>query len=177
MKEYIEDGSKGEYNENPNYFPKGNGELAKMDKKAYIPSEDVDEYVDAFAYPGMTNLVFDEIKPDDAKIEKYIKGDSTTGNSQEYANAVKTEVGEKFYKNYEENLYGAEQTKASYKRQNQPVDIAGETTPKTSKKSSKKSSSISKANKILNNLDETVQNETDKLLSEEMLKMKKLISY
>ena len=177
MKDYIKDGSKGEYNENPDYFPKGNGELAKMDKKAYIPSEDVDEYVDAFAYPGMTNLVFDEIKPDDGKIEKYIKGDSTTGNSQEYANAVKTEVGEKFYKNYEENLYGAEQMKASYKRQNQPVDIAGENTPKSSKKSSKKSSSISKANKILNNLDETVQNETDKLLSEEMLKMKKLISY
>ena len=177
MKDYIKDGSKGEYNENPNYFPKGNGELAKMDKKAYIPSKDVDEYVDAFAYPGMTNLVFDEIKPDDEKIEKYIKGDSTTGNSQEYANAVKTEVGEKFYKNYEENLYGAEQMKASYKRQNQPVDIAGETTPKSNKKSSKKSSSIGKANKILNNLDETVQNETDKLLSEEMLKMKKLISY
>ena len=177
MKDYIKDGSKGEYNENPDYFPKGNGELAKMDKKAYIPSEDVDEYVDAFAYPGMTNLVFDEIKPDDEKIEKYIKGDSTTGNSQEYANAVKTEVGEKFYKNYEENLYGAEQMKASYKRQNQPVDIAGETTPKSNKKSSKKSSSIGKANKILNNLDETVQNETDKLLSEEMLKMKKLISY
>ena len=177
MKDYVKAGAKAEYNENPEYFPKGNGELAKMDKKAYIPSEDVDEYVDAFAYPGMTNLVFDEIKPDDEKIEKYIKGDSTTGNSQEYANAVKTEVGEKFYKNYEENLYGAEQMKASYKRQNQPVDIAGEVTPKSGKKSGKKTSSLAKASKILNNLDETVQNETDKLLSEEMLKMKKLISY
>ena len=177
MKDYVKSGSKAEYNENPEYFPKGNGELAKMDKKAYIPSKDVDEYVDAFAYPGMTNLVFDEIKPDDEKIEKYIKGDSTTGNSQEYANAVKTDVGDKFYKNYEDNLYGAEQTKASYKRQNQPVDIAGEVTPKSGKKSGKKTSSLAKASKILNNLDETVQNESDKLLSEEMLKMKKLISY
>jgi hypothetical protein len=177
MKDYVKAGSKAEYNENPDYFPKGNGELAKMDKKAYIPSEDVDEYVDAFAYPGMTNLVFDEIKPDDEKIEKYLKGDATTGNSSEYANAVKTDVGDKFYKNYEENLYGAEQMKASYKRQNQPVDIAGEVTPKSGKKSGKKSSSIDKASKILNNLDETVQTETDKLLSEEMLKMKKLISY
>jgi hypothetical protein len=177
MKDYLSLGSKAEYNENPEYFPKGNGELAKMDKKAYIPSKDVDEYVDAFAYPGMTNLVFDEIKPDDEKIEKYIKGDSTTGNSQEYANAVKTDAGDKFYKNYEENLYGVEQMKASYKRQNQPVDIAGEVTPKSGKKSSKKASSLAKADKILNNLGETVQNETDKLLSEEMLKMKKLISY
>jgi hypothetical protein len=177
MKDYVKAGSKAEYNENPEYFPKGNGELAKMDKKAYIPSKDVDEYVDAFAYPGMTNLVFDEIKPDDEKIEKYLKGDATTGNSSEYANAVKTDVGDKFYKNYEENLYGAEQMKASYKRQNQPVDIAGEVTPKSGKKSGKKSSSIDKASKILNNLDETVQTETDKLLSEEMLKMKKLISY
>jgi hypothetical protein len=177
MKDYVKAGAKAEYNENPEYFPKGNGELAKMDKKAYIPSKDVDEYVDAFAYPGMTNLVFDEIKPDDEKIEKYIKGDSTTGNSSEYANAVKTDAGDKFYKNYEENLYGAEQMKASYKRQNQPVDIAGEVTPKSGKKSSKKASSLAKADKILNNLGETVQNETDKLLSEEMLKMKKLISY
>ena len=121
MKKWSQDSNVEGYTTEPKHFPKGNGEMKEMDKKAYKASDAVEEYIDAFAYPGMTNLVFDEIKPDDAKIEKYIKGDSTTGNSQEYANAVKTEVGEKFYKNYEENLYGAEQTKASYKRQNQPV--------------------------------------------------------
>jgi hypothetical protein len=50
-------------------------------------------------------------------------------------------------------------------------------TPKSNKKSGKKSSSISKAQKILNNLDETTQTENSKLLNEEMLKMKKLITY
>ena len=37
MKDYLKDGSKGEYDMNPKIFPKGNGELAKMSKKAYIP--------------------------------------------------------------------------------------------------------------------------------------------
>ena len=38
MKSYLTQASKGEYEMNPKHFPKGNGELAKMSKKAYIPS-------------------------------------------------------------------------------------------------------------------------------------------
>ena len=146
-----------------------------MDKKAYIPSDAVDEYIDAFAYPGMTNLNFDEIKPNDELIAKYLKGDKTTGNSSEYANAVKTEVGEKFYKNYENNLYGAEQKNASYKRQVQPVDEAGEGKTKGSLKSIK--NPTNKSQKIFDKLGESVETENTNLISEDMKKMKMLISY
>ena len=34
MKDYLKDGSKGKYDMEPKHFPKGNGELAKMDKMA-----------------------------------------------------------------------------------------------------------------------------------------------
>lgn len=49
LKEYLKDGSKGEYETNPDFFPKGNGELGKMDKKAYIPSKNAEEYIENFA--------------------------------------------------------------------------------------------------------------------------------
>ena len=171
MKDYVKAGSKGSFEENAKDFPKGNGELAKMDKKAYIPSDAVGEYVEDFAYPGQQNLTFDEIKPDDERIKKYLEGDSTTGNSSEYANAVKTDVGKKFFKNYQDNAYGAEQKEASYKRQNQPVDIAGENKgAKTYKKT--------KGQKALDKLSENVvKDEKENILSEEMLRMKQMIGY
>ena len=34
MKDYLKDGSKGEYEMNPKIFPVGNGELEKRDKNA-----------------------------------------------------------------------------------------------------------------------------------------------
>jgi hypothetical protein len=182
MSEYVKAGSKDTFKSNPVMFPKGNGELAKMDKEAYTPSEYVDEYVDAFAYPGQTNIVFDEIKPDDKKIEMYLKGNKLTGNAQvdeegnPLGNVVPSKLGEKMYKNYEDNLYGAEQLEASYKRQSQPVDIAGKVTQKGGLKS-KKSSSAAKAQKVLDNVDESILNEKSSLLNEEMENMKKLIGY
>jgi hypothetical protein len=171
MRDYVKAGSKGSFEENAKHFPKGNGELAKMDKKAYVPSEAVEEYVADFAYPGMTNLTFDEIKPDDERIKKYLEGDSTTGNSSEYANAVETEVGKKFFKNYKDNAYGAEQKEASYKRQTQPVDVAGEN---KGAKSYKKT----KGQKALDKLSENVvKEEKENILSEEMVRMKEMIGY
>ena len=184
MAKYVEAGSKGKFDSNPVMFPLGNGELGKMDKKAYIPSEYVDEYVDAFAYPGQTNLRYDEIKPNDEWIEMNLKGSSKTGNAQvdsegnALGNVVPTKTGEKFYKNFEENLFGAEQAEASYKRQSQPVEVAGETKLKGGlKRKGSKTSSIQKADKILNNLGESIENESTKLLNEEMETMKKLIGY
>jgi hypothetical protein len=170
MQDYAK-GYKGSFEENAKDFPKGNGELAKMDKKAYVPSEAVDEYVADFAYPGMTNLTFDEIKPDDERIKKYLEGDSTTGNSSEYANAVETEVGKKFFKNYKDNAYGAQQKKASYKRQPQPVDVAGENKGAKSYKNTK-------GQKALDKLSENVvKEEKENILSEEMVRMKEMIGY
>lgn len=177
MKTYLKDGSKGEYEMNPKIFPKGNGELAKMDKKAYVPSEAVEEYEDAFSYPGQTNLRYDEIQPNDSQIEKYLEGDSSTGNSQEAGNAVPSEVGKKFMKNYKENLYGAEQADASYKRQPQPVDLAGEETSSGNLKSKRgKKTSAQKAQDILTQLESTDEKK-DKMILEDLNKMKHLLGY
>jgi hypothetical protein len=179
MKEYLKDGSKQGYDMNPKEFPKGNGQEIKDDTKAYHASDAVEEYIDAFAYPGMTNLVYDEIKPEDDKIEKQIKGHRMNGNAEvdengnALGNVVPSKVGEKFYKNYEDNLYGAEQMNASYKRYPQPVDMAGE---KRESGNLKKLKGAAKAQKVLDNVDES-QEKKEKIISEEMSKMKNLINY
>ena len=181
MKDYVKAGSKGNFDPNPKMFPKGNGQLAKMNKKAYTPSDAVDEYIDAFSYPGQTNLVFDEIKPNDDRIEKYLKGHSTTGNAQvdkdgnPLGNVVPSEVGEKFFKNYQENLYGQEQQNASYKRQTQPVDQAGEKTESGTLKSKKGKKT---AQGVLNKIEETYTNEKEVIkLTEEFVRMQNLMNY
>ena len=157
-------------------FPTENGGK----RKKYTPSEAVDEYIDAFSYPGQTNLVYDEIKPNKERIEKYLKGDSTTGNAQvdkdgkALGNVVPSEVGEKFFKNFEENLYGQEQMNASYKRQPQPVDQAGEETERGSLKS-KRGKKTSQG--VLNKLEES-QNEKKVIkLTEEFVRMQSLMNY
>jgi hypothetical protein len=179
MKEYLKMGHEGEYETNPEQFPLGNGQIKKMQTMKYNPSEAVDEYIEAFAYPGMTNLVFDEIKPDDKKIDKYLKGDSTTGNAvrdkkgKALGNVVPSKVGDRFKKNYDENLYGQEQMNASYKRQPQPVDQAGETTQRGSLKS-KKGKKTSQS--VLNAVEESITKQEVKL-NEAFDKMKHLIGY
>ena len=179
MKEYLKMGHEGEYETNPEQFPLGNGQIKKMQTMKYNPSEAVDEYIEAFAYPGMTNLVYDEIKPDDKKIDKYLKGDSTTGNAvkdkkgKALGNVVPSKVGDRFKKNYDENLYGAEQMNASYKRQPQPVDQAGETTQRGSLKSKKGKKT---AQSVLNAVEESTTKQQTKL-NETFDKMKHLIDY
>ena len=183
MKDYVKKGSVGEFKESPENFPESNYTMGKMKEKTmkYHPSQAVEEYIEAFAFPGMTNLVYDEIKPDDKKIEKHLKGDSTTGNAvkdkdgKALGNVVPSEVGERFMKNYEDNLYGAEQMNVSYKRQPQPVDVGGTEKMAGSLKSIKKGST-SKANKIMNQLEST-ENKTDKLVNEDIKKMMNLIDY
>lgn len=190
MTEYMKDMVSGgkKYDENPEDFPQSNYDMEKEhNEMKYHPSEAVEEYIEAFAYPGMTNLVYDEIKPDDKRIDKQLKGDVTTGNAvtdkdgKALGNVSKRseKVGERFKKNFDENLYGAEQMKASYKRQPQPVEVEGEGKSKGSLKSKQgadKSSSIDKATKILNTL-ESKEDKKLKVISEEMDKMKNLIGY
>ena len=157
MKKYVKAGSKDEYNESPETFPQSNYTMDKMKEKTmkYHPSQAVDEYIEAFSHPGMTNLVYDEIKPDDKKIDKYLKGDSTTGNAvrdkdgKALGNVVPSDLGDRFKKNYDENLYGAEQMNVSYKRQPQPVDVGGSDKMDGSLKSIRKGST-NKAQKIMN---------------------------
>ena len=174
MKDYTKDGSNGKFDMDPVMFPKGNLQLKKDKVKKYTPSEAVEEYIEAFAYPGQTNLRFDEIKPDDELIKKYLEGDSTTGNAQvdkdgkPLGNVTPDEVGKRFKKNYDENLYGIEQAEGSYKRVTQPVDVAGDNTQKG--KLQKKS------DKVLTKL-ESVEDKKEKKLNEELEKIKSITGY
>lgn len=174
MKKYLKDGSNGKFETDPTMFPKGNLELKKDTVKKYTPSEAVEEYIEAFAYPGQTNLRFDEIKPNDELIKKYLEGDSTTGNAQTdkdgkpLGNVTPSETGKRFKKNYDENLYGIEQAEGSYKRVTQPVDVAGENTQKG--KLQKKS------DKVLTKL-ESVDEKKKKKINEEIEKIKSITSY
>ena len=191
MTDYLKDSTsstKEKYEMNPESFPQSNYDMEKEhNEMKYNPSEAVEEYIEAFSYPGMTNLVYDEIKPDDKRIDKQLKGDSMFGNAvtdkdgKALGNVVPSKVGERFKKNYDDNLYGAEQQKASYKRQPQEtIEVEGNGTKKGALKSkqqgSDKSSSIAKATKILNTLEST-ENKKEKLVNEEMEKMKNLIGY
>lgn len=181
LKGASDDGSKYEMKETKK-FPTENGGLKKGIRKKYTPSDAVDEYIDAFSYPGQTNLRFDEIKPNKKNIEKYLKGDSTTGNAQvdkdgnALGNVVPSGVGEKFYKNFEDNLYGQEQADASYKRQSQPVDVAGDDTEEGTLKS-KRSKGGKTAQSVLNKLDESVKTKEKQKLNEEFEKIQKLMGY
>jgi len=165
MKDYVKAGSKGNFDPNPKHFPKGNGQLAKMDKKAYKASEAVDEYIDTFAYGGgMLDLDPDEIGYNEDWLEKTIEGSAMTGNSPEYANAEDTGYGKKLNKRRKEGLYNQEKRKNSYNRFKQPVDVAGENTKS------------GKLNKMFKNLGES-EEEQKNILSEEMQRMKQMIGY
>jgi hypothetical protein len=174
MKDYTKDGSNGKFDMDPVMFPKGNLELKKEKVKKYTPSEAVEEYIEAFAYPGQTNLRFDEIKPDDELIKKYLEGDSTTGNAQvdkdgkPLGNVTPDEVGKRFKKNYDENLYGIEHAEGSYKRVTQPVDLAGDNT--------KDGKLQKKSDKVLTKL-ESVEDKKEKKLNEELEKIKSITGY
>jgi hypothetical protein len=165
MKDYVKAGSKGNFEPNPKHFPKGNGQLAKMDKKAYKASDAVDEYIDTFAYGGgMLDLDPDEIGYNEDWMEKTIEGSAMTGNSPEYANAEDTGYGKKLNKRRKEGLYNKEKRQGSYKRVKQPVDVAGENTKS------------GKLNKMFKNLGES-EEEQNNILSEEMIRMKEMIGY
>jgi hypothetical protein len=183
MKDYMKDMFSGEksYEENPDDFPQSNYDMEKEhNEKKYHPSDAVEEYIEAFAYPGMTNLVYDEIKPDDEMISNQLKGSSKNGNAVTdgkggaLGNVSKRseKVGARFKKNFDDNLYGAEQQNVSYKRQSQPVDIAGD----KRQSGGLKKSSATKAQKIMNQL-ESKEEKKSKIISEEMDKMKNLIGY
>ena len=164
LKDYVKAGSEGSYEENPKSFPKGNGEMKKMSKKAYTPSKAVEEYIENFAYsPGMENLQYDEIKPNEEWMEKNIEGSSMTGNNPEWANAVETDLGKKINAKRKKNLYGKEKDK-SYNRVTQPVDEAGE------------NSSEDSLDSIFSKLGESNEKRAN-LVKEEMEKMKHILGY
>lgn len=175
MKEYLKDGSKSSYEMNPTYFPKGNGELAKMEKMAYEADKSTEEYIENFTAAGMENLVYDEIHPDEEWITDNIEGSSRTGNNPEWANSVETNVNKKRNQIRKDNLLGAVKAMA-YNKAPQPVidDAKKGVEGKFSKNFGKDAGK--KATKILNQLEST-DNKNAKLISEEFNKMKNLMNY
>ena len=179
LEKWSKDSNVEGYTTEPKHFPKGNGEMKEMDKKAYKPSDAVEEYIDAFAYPGQTNLVYDEIKPNDEWIEANLKGSSKTGNAtkdkdgNDLGNVVSSELGEKMYKNFKDNVYGAEQMNASYKRYPQPVDQAGEGTEDGDLKLKKGSQ---KSEKIFKQLESKEDKKTN-LMNEQISRMMNIVEY
>jgi hypothetical protein len=174
MKEYLKTGSLGEYEMEPNHFPKNNGELGEMKKKAYKPSDSVKDYIDNFTAAGQENLVYDEINPNEEWLDKTIEGSSVTGNNPKWANAVETPVNKKRNQIRKDNLLGAVKRQA-YNKSEQPVvnDTAGEY---TNKSKTGKAASSAKANKIFTKL-ESVEPVEDKVIKEEKERMMNLISY
>jgi hypothetical protein len=163
MTDYMKDGSKEKFTTDPKHFPQGNGEMAEMKKKAYKASEAVKQYVDNFAYPGLENTHYDEIKPNDEWLTKNLEGSSETGNNTEWANAVDTGLGKKVNEKRKKNMYQKEKQK-SYNKVAQPIETAGEHEGEKS------------LDKMFAKLEST-ENKKEKLISEDMQKMKNLITY
>ena len=162
MKDYLKDGSKAEYDTNPKIFPKGNGELAKMSKKAYVPSGAVEDYIDNFTAAALENLDYDGIAPNEEWVTSNIEGSSKTGNNPDWANTGESDVNKKRNKIRKDNLLGKLKRKA-YNKAPQPFvsDKSGE----------------DKGSDIMNKLDESVNDKKTKQINEEFNRIKSLMGY
>ena len=165
MKDYLKDASKGDFDFEPKIFPKGNGELSKMDKKTYKPTKEVEEYIENFSAAGLENLVFDEIHPNEEKMDEYMEGSSKAGNNPKWANAVETDVNKKRNKVRKNNLLGILKKKEGYNRQAQPVYDY--------KKDSEKEKDVARIFQAL----ESTEEKKEKLIKEEINKMNKILGY
>lgn len=161
MKEYLKDGSKGDYETNPDFFPKGNGELAKMSKKAYVPSGAVQDYVDNFTAASLENLDYDGISPNEDWVTDNIEGSSRTGNNPEWANTGKSGVNKKRNEIRKDNMLAKLKRKA-YNKAPQPIvnDKTGE----------------DEGDEIMTKL-ESIEPKGKKKLNEEFDRMKSLMGY
>ncbi len=138
MKEYTKNMGIS-YEADNKEFPRGNTKMDIEDmgkikkdsdkKKAYKASDAVEEYIDQIARAGgMENLDYDQIKPNEEWLELNIEGSSKTGNSQDYANAIPTDVNKKVNERRKKNIL-AMLKKQSYQKAPQSVyDVAGENT-------------------------------------------------
>jgi hypothetical protein len=161
MKDYLKNGSKGTYEMNPKDFPRGNGEIEKMEKMAYIPSNAVQDYVDNFTAAALENLDFnDGIAPNEKWVEDLVMGSSRTGNNPEWGNAVETPTNKKRNQIRKDNLLSKIKRKA-YNKSAQPVvtDRSGNETDS--------------ASKIMMKL----ESKTEQKVLTDIEKMKNLISY
>lgn len=161
MTEYIKYGSNGKYVENPDSYPQSNMQLKKSDITAYRMDDAEEEYVENLGRgPGMENLVYDEVNPNEEWMTDTIEGSSRTGNNPKWANAVETNVNKDINTRRKNNYYGAEKKRAYQKSQSVNIVKDADKRPDFIRKM--KGESIEK---------------NDVVLNEEFNKMKKLINY
>jgi len=165
MKDYLKDASKGDFSFEPKIFPKGNGELGEMKKKTYKATPEVEEYIENFSAAGQENLVFDEIHPNEEKMDEYMEGSSMAGNNPEWANAVETDVNKKRNKIRKRNLLGILKKKEGYNRQPQPVY--------DSKKDNEDEKDVARIFQAL----ESTEEKKEKLIKEDIDKMNRMLGY
>ena len=158
--EYQKDGSKEKFTTDPKHFPKGNGELEKMSKKAYVMSDGGKEFLDDYMSPGLEDFVPEEITYDEDWVSDNIKGSSRTGNNPEWANGEETDLGKKLVKKQKaKKFHKAKET--AYRKSKQPVTDGT------------RENSGSGVNIKL----ESVDNKKTEKLNEEFNRMKSLIGY
>ena len=117
MKEYLKDGSKGKYDPNPKYFPKGNGEIEKMEKMAFSLTDENEDF--NYEIAGLNIPVPDAIEFDDERMNKYYEGSSETGNAPG-GNAIESEANSRFNKLRKKQTLDRLK-KQSYNKSSQPV--------------------------------------------------------
>jgi hypothetical protein len=132
-----------------------------MDKKAYVPSEAVEDYIDNFTAAALENLDYDEIHPNEEWVTNNIEGSSKTGNNPDWANTGESDVNKKRNKIRKDNML-AKLKRMAYNKSPQPVvnDKDGG----------------SKASDIMTKLESTEPKKA-KQINEEFERMKSLIGY
>jgi hypothetical protein len=117
MKEYLKDGSKGDYEMNPKHFPKGNGELEDMEKMAFSLTDDNEDF--NYEIAGLNIPVPDAIEFNDERMNKYYEGSSETGNAPG-GNALESDANSRFNKMRKKQTLD-KLKKQSYNKAPQPV--------------------------------------------------------
>ena len=158
MKEYLKDGSKGEYDMNPKIFPVGNGELEEMDKKAFQITDDLEDF--NYEIAGLQLPTPDAVEFNEDFMEKLYKGDSTTGNAPG-GNALESKANDRFNKLRKKNTLKKLKDQ-SYNRVSQPVYNEKSGTDK---------------GKGLNIKLESIEDKKTKQINEEFDRIKSLMSY
>ena len=158
MKDYLKDGSKGDYDMNPKTFPVGNGELEKMDKKAFQMTDDLEDF--NYEIAGLNLPTPDAIEFNEDFMEKLYKGDSTTGNAPG-GNALESKANDRFNKLRKKNTLKKLKDQ-SYNRVSQPVY--------NEKTGTEKGKGVSI--KL-----ESIEDKKTKQINEEFDRMKSLIGY
>jgi len=158
MKDYLKDGSKGEYDMNPKTFPVGNGELEKMDKKAFEMTDDLEDF--NYEIAGLNLPTPDAIEFNEDFMEKLYTGYSTTGNAPG-GNALESKANDRFNKLRKKNTLKKLKDQ-SYNRVSQPVY--------NEKTGTEKGKGVSI--KL-----ESIEDKKTKQINEEFDRMKSLIGY